>query len=194
VHPRTKTPVNAVWFNSVIGTIVLLLIFAGGVAIDAIFSIGALAAFFAFTTPIFIRVFFVGNRFRAGPWNLGRLSIPIGAIASVFVLLMIPIICLPWVRGDELTPADFNWTCLVWGGPMLLVCIWWIVDARKWFKGPKVNLDHLMHGREEQAADLQAHDGANVIEGKDADRSSSSDVPGAMPRGMQGGDVKPAGL
>ena len=33
-----------------------------------------------------------------------------------------------------------NWTCLVYGAPMLGVIIWWVVDARKWFKGPKVGL------------------------------------------------------
>ena len=41
-----------------------------------------------------------------------------------------------------------NWTCLVWGAPMLGVLIWWFVSARKWFKGPKVNVQHLMLGRD----------------------------------------------
>lgn len=31
-----------------------------------------------------------------------------------------------------------NWTCLVYGGPMLFVVVYWFVDAHKWFKGPKV--------------------------------------------------------
>jgi hypothetical protein len=57
----------------------------------------------AFTTPIFIRVFFVGSRFRPGPWNLGKFSIPVGAFASAFVALMVPILCLPSVTGAELT-------------------------------------------------------------------------------------------
>jgi hypothetical protein len=57
----------------------------------------------AFTIPIFIRVFFVGNRFRPGPWNLGKFSIPIGIIASAFVALMVPILCLPSVVGADLT-------------------------------------------------------------------------------------------
>jgi hypothetical protein len=57
----------------------------------------------AFTTPIFIRVFFVGSRFRPGPWNLGKFSMPIGAFASAFVALMVPILCLPSVKGAELT-------------------------------------------------------------------------------------------
>ena len=119
VNVYTKTPVNAVWFNNFIGIICLFLIFGGELAIGAIFSIGACAAFVAFTLPIFIRVFFVGNRFRAGPWNLGRFSMPVGMVASAFVALMVPILCLPAVTGNDLNAASMNWTCLVYGGPMV---------------------------------------------------------------------------
>jgi hypothetical protein len=118
----------------------------------------------AFTLPIFIRVFFVGNRFRPGPWNLGKFSIPIGIVASGFVALMVPILCLPSVTGADLTLETMNWTALVYGGPMILVTIWWFVSARKWFKGPKVNVQHMMLGRE-----------GNVIDGKDQGRDSGSD-------------------
>lgn len=173
VNPVTHTPVNAVWFNTIIGCLLLLLIFGGPVTIGALFSIGAVAAFFAFTTPIFIRVFFVGHRFRPGPWNLGVLSMPIGVIACAFVLLMVPILCLPAFTGDDLTPDLMNWTCLVWGGPMFIALVWFAVDARKWFKGPRVNIEHLMHGREEQAAQL----GGGTIEGKDVDGSDSDHAP-----------------
>jgi len=93
VNPHTLTPVNAVWLNCAVGILCLLLIFGGELAIGALFSIGAIAAFVAFTIPIFIRVFFVGQRFRPGPWNLGRYSIPTGAVASAFVALMVPILC-----------------------------------------------------------------------------------------------------
>ena len=102
VNKRTQTPVNAVWFNTTIGIAMTLLIFGGPVAIGAIFSIAAVAAFVAFTIPIFIRVFFVGNRFRPGPWNLGKASIPIGCMACAFVALMVPILCLPSVTGSDL--------------------------------------------------------------------------------------------
>ena len=102
VNQRTYTPVNAVWYNTFIGICLTLLIFGGTVAIGAIFSIAAVAAFVAFTIPIFIRVFFVGNRFRPGPWNLGRFSMPIGYVACGFVALMVPILCLPSVTGSDL--------------------------------------------------------------------------------------------
>ncbi|KAF2400509.1 amino acid transporter [Trichodelitschia bisporula] len=167
VNTRTRTPVNAVWFNVVIGILMLLLIFGGSVSIGALFSVGAIAAEVAFITPVFIRVFFVGNRFRPGPWNLGRFSIPIGCVGIAFVCLMIPILNFPSVKGADLTyvPPDMNWTILVYGGPMFIITVWWFVSARKWFKGPKVNVDHLMLGAE-----------GNLIDGKGGDGASSEGV------------------
>lgn len=102
VNKHTGTPVNAVWWNTVIGILLTFLIFAGEVAVGALFSIGAVAAFVAFTIPIFIRVFLVGDRFRPGPWNLGKFSAPIGAAASAFVILMVPILMLPSSTGSDL--------------------------------------------------------------------------------------------
>lgn len=38
-----------------------------------------------------------------------------------------------------------NYTCLIYGGTMSLAMLWYAVDARKWFKGPKINVEHLIH-------------------------------------------------
>ena len=169
---------NAVWFNAVIGILLTLLIFGGEYAIGAIFSIGALAAFVAFTIPLFIRVFLVGNRFRRGPWHLGKFSIPIDFCAVCFVSLMVPILCFPSTIGDDLDPTTMNWTCLVYGGPMLGAMTWWVLSARKWFKGPRVNIDHMMLGREEAVLEAKAErtDGDAASSGNDtADRETAND-------------------
>ncbi|GCB18536.1 uncharacterized amino-acid permease C584.13 [Aspergillus awamori] len=158
VNTRTQTPVNAVILNGVLGILMCLLVLAGDTAIGALFSIGGIAQFVAFAIPIAIRVFFVGHRFRKGPWHLGPFGPWIGGMGVAFVLLMVPVLCLPSVTGSDLTPDLMNWTCLVWGAPMLGVTIWWVVDAHKWFTGPKVNVEHAIH-----AAD------ATVIEGVGAD-------------------------
>jgi amino acid transporter len=146
VNKHTKTPVNAVWLNCAVGISMTLLMFAGPVAIGAIFSIGACAAFVAFTIPIFLRVFFVGNKFRRGPFHLGRFSIPVGVVACMFVALMVPVLNLPSVDGNHLNAATMNWTCVVYGSAMSLILLWWFVSARHWFKGPKVNIAHRMLG------------------------------------------------
>lgn len=103
VNKHTHTPVNAVVANTAIGILLLLLIFGGPLTVGALFSIGAIAAFVSFTIPITIRLFFVGNRFKPGPWNLGKWSLPIGSVGCGFVLLMIPIMCFPTSKGADLT-------------------------------------------------------------------------------------------
>lgn len=145
VNTTTQTPVNAVLLNAVLGILMCLLMLAGSVAIGALFSIGAIAQFVAFAIPIAIRVFFVGNRFRKGPWHLGPFGPYIGALGVSFVALMVPILCLPSVTGKDLTPDYMNWTCLVYGGPMLAVLVWWFIDAKNWFTGPVVNIEHAQH-------------------------------------------------
>lgn len=178
MNSYTKTPVNAVWLNCVIGILLTLLIFGGPYAIGAIFSIGALAAFVAFTIPITIRTFFVGDRFRPGPWHLGRASPFIGTASTAFTILMIPILCLPSATGHDLTPSLMNWTCLVWGAPMLGVLIWWVVDAHTWFTGPKVNIEHRMAVAGPES----------VTEGKAVDVEDSSGR-GSSEKGSQTGDI-----
>ncbi|GKZ78186.1 hypothetical protein AnigIFM56816_001572 [Aspergillus niger] len=159
VSTRTQTPVNAVILNGVLGILMCLLVLAGDTAIGALFSIGGIAQFVAFAIPIAIRVFFVGHRFRKGPWHLGPFGPWIGGMGVAFVLLMVPVLCLPSVTGSDLTPDLMNWTCLVWGAPMLGVTIWWVVDAHKWFTGPKVNVEHAIH-----AADATVIDGVGADE------------------------------
>ncbi|GKZ16942.1 hypothetical protein AbraCBS73388_005928 [Aspergillus brasiliensis] len=165
VNARTQTPVNAVILNGILGILMCLLILAGDVAIGALFSIGGIAQFVAFAIPIAIRVFFVGHRFRKGPWHLGPFGPWIGGMGVAFVLLMVPVLCLPSVTGSDLTPDLMNWTCLVWGAPMLAVSIWWVVDAHKWFTGPKVNVEHAIHAAGDAA----------VIEGVGADEDVGQD-------------------
>jgi hypothetical protein len=40
-----------------------------------------------------------------------------------------------------------NWTCLVYGLPMLVALLWFAIDARKWYTGPKVDSKHAMIGQ-----------------------------------------------
>ena len=41
-----------------------------------------------------------------------------------------------------------NYTVLVYFGVMSLALLWYAVSARKWFKGPKINVQHTIHGQD----------------------------------------------
>jgi amino acid transporter len=145
VNKHTLTPVNAVWFNTVIGVASLLLLFAGDIAIGAIFSVGAIGGYVAFTLPVAMKVFFARDSFRPGPWNLGKWSRPTGFLSVGFILLMAPILCFPEAKGKHLNPQNMNWTALVYFGPMGFSLIWYAIYARHHFKGPKVSVAHAIH-------------------------------------------------
>ncbi|TGO89198.1 hypothetical protein BPOR_0120g00060 [Botrytis porri] len=149
VNSHTKTPVYAVWFVLNLGALLGLLMFASPVAIGAVFSMGAIAQYIAFVFPIALKVSpwycspYSLNLPR--PWNLGRFSTPIGVVAVGWVSLIIPILCFPSVTGADLNDLNMNYTCLIYGGTMTLAMCWYAISARKWFKGPKINVEHMIH-------------------------------------------------
>jgi amino acid transporter len=71
MNTRTRTPVHAVMFSAVCSALLCLLVFAGPVAINAVFSLCVVAAYTAYSIPIVAR-FMCVNDFQPGPWNLGR--------------------------------------------------------------------------------------------------------------------------
>lgn len=162
VNSRTKTPVNSVWFVISIGALLGLLMFASPVAIGAVFSIGAIGQYTAFVTPLGLKLFFAKDKFRPGPWNLGRFSRPVGAVAVAWLCLIVPVLCFPAVKGKDLNDLTMNYTCLIYFGTMMFSVIYYAVDARKWFKGPRVNVEHLIHG-ETLEGEMQGS-GSDVIE------------------------------
>ena len=76
INPYTRTPVNCVWASVFAGFLLGLLAFAGPTAINAIFSLGVIGQYLAFSIPIACR-FLGGVPWRAGPFNFGRLVRPL---------------------------------------------------------------------------------------------------------------------
>jgi hypothetical protein len=107
---------------------------------------GAIAQYTSFTTPIILKLLFGHKRFVRGPWHLGRFSTPINLAAVAWWLIILPAACFPAVGLPDLTLKTMNWTCLIYGGPMTLAMGWYAVSARKWFVGPKMNLEGEVDG------------------------------------------------
>lgn len=63
-------------------------------------------------------------------------------------MFIIPILCFPADKGLDLNALNMNYTCLIYGGVMSFALLWYAIDARKWFKGPKINVEHIIHGED----------------------------------------------
>jgi amino acid permease (GABA permease) len=151
VNKRTRTPTNSIWF-AVVGAMILGLpsLYQNkgySVAFFAIVSVAVVGLYISYIIPVLLRRL-RGPNFTPGPWQLGKWSPIIGWTAVVWVV----IICFPLML-PQFHPAGVNsWNF----APVAVVAIigfagvYWLVSARKWFTGPKVQ------GTAEELAAIEA--------------------------------------
>jgi amino acid permease (GABA permease) len=135
INGRTRTPTNAIWLAAG-GAFILGLPYLWNVtAYAAVTSIAVIGLYIAYVLPTFLRLR-QGDDFEPGPWQLGRWSRPIGIIAVAWVAFITILFMLPQVSPVD--AATFNYTPIAVLVVLGFAGIWWLVSARKWFTGPKV--------------------------------------------------------
>ncbi|MFI6522985.1 amino acid permease [Spirillospora sp. NPDC050679] len=135
INKRTRTPTNAIWLAAGGAFVLALPAIWNKTAYLAVTSVAVIGLYIAYVIPTFLRLR-QGADFRPGPWNLGRWSRPVGIVAVTWVLIISVLFMLP--PANPITRDTFNYSpvavLVVLGGAGL----WWMVSARKWFTGPKV--------------------------------------------------------
>ncbi len=135
INPRTRTPTNAIWL-AVVGALILGLPYLwNSTAYAAVTSIATIGLYVAYVIPTFLRLR-LGSAFVRGPWHLGRWSKPIGIIAITWVVIITVLFMLP--TASPIKWANFNYTVIAVVAVLGFAWIYWLVSARKWFTGPKV--------------------------------------------------------
>src|SRR5215475_4068752 len=135
VNKRTRTPTNAIWLAAGGALLLGLPYLWNYAAYAAVTSIAVIGLYVAYVTPTFLRLR-KGEDFQRGPWHLGRWSYVVGWIAVVWVVIIFFLFMLPQV--GPITFATFNYTVFAVLVVIGFAGIYWLVSARKWFKGPKV--------------------------------------------------------
>lgn len=143
INPRTRTPTNSIWF-AVVGAGILALpsLYTNegyAVAFFAIVSVAVVGLYVSYVIPVFLRR--INPSFQPGPWHLGRASAIIGWVAVAWVIfILFPLMgpqFNPFVDGT-FAVNSFNFAPLV----LLLVIgfagVYWMVSAKNWFTGPRV--------------------------------------------------------
>ncbi|GLJ24600.1 hypothetical protein SUGI_0470290 [Cryptomeria japonica] len=138
VHPKYKVPANAVWLCAVLCMLLGLPILKVNVVFTAITSICTIGWVGGYAVPIFARMVIPGKNFKPGPFFLGRASRPVCLVAFLWICYTCSVFLLPTqypIKWDT-----FNYAPMALGIVLGLIMFWWLVDARKWFKGPVRNI------------------------------------------------------
>jgi len=157
---RGRTPRNAIILAAVAAFILAVPSLGSATAYVAVTSIAVIGLYIAYVLPIFLRQFSMD--FKRGPWHLGAWSRPIGWIAVIWVAFITVLFMLPTFNPASLAAgvspfATFNYTPVVVLGTFVIITIWWLVSARKWFKGP------IIQGSEAELAAIERSVGETVL-------------------------------
>ena len=148
-------PFRCIWGCVFVAALLGLLCLIASAAASALFSLAVAGNNLAWGVPIFCRVVWGQKKFVPGPFYTGdRFSTPIAWVAIIFLVFGIILAMFP-VGGPSPTPQTMNYTVVinmaVWVGALL----YYFIDARKWFTGPKTTID-VGGMTEEQQATIQA--------------------------------------
>jgi amino acid transporter len=150
-----RVPVNAVIAIAVLSWALMLPTLANG-AIGYLVgtSIAVIGLYIAYGVPIFLR-WRAGDSFEHGAWSLGKHYKWIDPLAFLWVVFIVILFLMPTVPTAIPWHTGFDWNVVNYapitvGGVLLAVGIWWLVSARKWFKGP------VREGTDEELAQIEA--------------------------------------
>jgi amino acid permease (GABA permease) len=135
VNKRTRTPTNAIWLAAGGALILGLPYLWNAAAYGAVTSIAVIGLYIAYVLPTFLRLR-QGENFKRGPWHLGRWSYLVGWTAVVWVVIIFFLFMLP--QFGPISWLTFNYACIAVAVVIGYAGIYWLVSAKNWFKGPKV--------------------------------------------------------
>ncbi|KAJ4951612.1 hypothetical protein NE237_028444 [Protea cynaroides] len=139
VHPKRKVPTNAVWLCATIAIVMGLPLLKVNVVFIAILSVTSVGWFGSYAVPIFARLVMDERNFKPGPFYVGRGSRPICLVAFLWICYTCSAFLLPTYY--PITWQTFNYAPIALAICLTLIMLWWVLDARKWFKGPVRNIN-----------------------------------------------------
>jgi amino acid transporter len=135
INPRTRTPTNAIWLAAGGAFVLGLPYLWNATAYAAVTSIAVIGLYIAYVMPTYLRLR-RGESFQRGPWHLGRWSYLVGWIAVIWVVFITILFMLP--TASPIGWGNFNYTVVAVVVVLGFAGVYWLVSARNWFTGPKV--------------------------------------------------------
>ncbi|KAJ3268090.1 hypothetical protein HDU76_011510, partial [Blyttiomyces sp. JEL0837] len=174
---KKAVPIRATWVIVCIDCIILLPSLYSPSLYNAINSFGVIGTYLAYLVPIVLRVV-MHRHFPKGPFNLGVFGVPVGIVSSLFLVFASIALILP--TSSVGSPDDyedyptymtayleaFNWAPLAVFGLTLAFSSFWLISARKWFKGPPLDAETAKTFSKKELEGLRSAIGLEGVQGE----------------------------
>ncbi|ODQ77943.1 hypothetical protein BABINDRAFT_40474 [Babjeviella inositovora NRRL Y-12698] len=130
----------AVVFGGLAALVMGLLCLIGPTASNALFSLAVSGNYLAWGTPIFLRLTFGRDKFVPGKFYMGKTWSPVISWTAcaflLFIIIMVQFPSLPQVGKETM-----NYTCVITPGVLILSAIYYMVYAKRHYRGPCNTID-----------------------------------------------------
>ncbi|GAA5827476.1 hypothetical protein JCM11251_003828 [Rhodosporidiobolus azoricus] len=150
---KQKVPVWSVWLVGVLCALLGLLDFASSIAVQAVFSLCAIALDTSYIIPIACKLVFRDHpdvQYVPGPFSLGRgfLGHFIPGVAITWTCFVVVILALP--ESIPVTASSMNYSSPILGAVVLGSWAWWWLGGRKHYEGPRNSHVEITEATEEK--------------------------------------------
>lgn len=143
INSITHTPIYAVWINVAFCIAITLIGLGSQEAILAIFNTCAIALDWSYCIPFLCKVIWP-TRFHPGPVNAGKYGRYINMYAIAWTSFLSVVFVFPSTM--PVTKETMNYVSVVLVGILFLSYVWWVLSAKKYYIGPRTNVEALILG------------------------------------------------
>ncbi|UJR27558.1 hypothetical protein I4U23_008840 [Adineta vaga] len=134
IYQGTKTPLGSILFVFVIDSSLLLMQLVSASLFTNFIAIGTIGLQVSYLLPIVFRCTSARKTFPLGEFNIGRFSLPVAIISSIW--LTITSIFMFFPIHYPITTDNMNYSIVVFISVSILAGNYWLISARHWFVGP----------------------------------------------------------
>lgn len=134
-------PFNAVYLSTFIAIIISLVSLGSSFAFNVIASLSLLALMSTYMLSIGCVLLrrLRGEELPPARWSLGRLGLPINALAVAYSGFVVVMSCFPDSVNPD--PLDANWAPAIWGAVIVLSILAYLLHGRKHFTPPIIFIE-----------------------------------------------------
>ncbi|KAM5367245.1 hypothetical protein ACJZ2D_010078 [Fusarium nematophilum] len=134
VDKRLDVPLWALILSTAVDCVLGCIYFGSSAAFNSFTGVATICLSTSYCVPVLVSLLRGRQAVRSSPFPLGKLGYLLNCISIVWICFAVVIFCMP--TSLPVTPSTMNYASVVFAGFAAISGVWYLVYARKHFKGP----------------------------------------------------------